>query len=163
MIWSSIVAPAQHCHLWVQTMSAAGNGMLVMRFRAKILGATLAIAIAPLGAAAQLAGPETGYADDLEAERCYVTFFRYWGGRGHALTRFGPEEIRDVEDLYYRPGRDLDGRILSVATGPDTWIELYDHSRFRQSLYRIGPGQAVNLKSKVVDSYRIYCQPPNYW
>lgn len=145
-------------------MRTVGNGTSVMRFRAKFIGAALAIALVPLGgAAAQLAGPETGYADDLEPEQCYVTFFRYWNGRGHALTRFGPEEIRDVEDLYYRPGRDLDGKILSVATGPDTWIELYDHSRFRVSLYRIGPDQAVNLKSKIVDSYRIYCQPPNYW
>ena len=135
-----------------------------MRFRPKLLGAAFAIALLPLGGAvAQLAGPETGYADDLEAERCYVTFFRYWNGRGHALTRFGPEEVRDVVDLDYRPGMDLDGRILSVATGPYTWIELYDHSRFRSSLYRIGPDQAINLKSKIVDSYRIYCQPPNYW
>ena len=151
----------------------------VMRYWTTILGATLIVTLGWLGGSqAQVAGPATGgpaasgpatggpatgYADDLHIERCYVTFFRYWGGRGHALTRFGPEQIRNVVNLRYRPGRPLNGRILSVATGPDTWIELFDHSRFRRSLYRIGPDQAVNLKSKIVDSYRIHCRPPEGW
>jgi hypothetical protein len=111
------------------------------------------------------AGGYGGRGPDPGGERygCYVSFFKYRDGRGPELTRFGPEQIYDLDDLHYRHGEDLDGDVLSVATGPGTWIELYDHKGFKVSLYRIGPDSAVNLRSKIVDSYRITCQPPRYW
>ncbi len=133
-----------------------------MRFSVKCVCVAFLAGLVP---AVAFAGGYRGPEPEHWGERygCYVTFFKYRDGRGPELTRFGPEQVYDLDDLHYRHGEDLDGDVLSVATGPGTWIELFDHTGFRVSLYRIGPDSAVNLRSKIVDSYQLHCRPPYHW
>ena len=133
-----------------------------MSISVKSLGIALLTVLIP---AVAIAGGYGNQGPDYGGESygCYVTFFKYRDGHGPELTRFGPEQVYDLDDLHYRHGEDLDGDVLSVATGPGTWIELFDHKGFRISLYKIGPNSAVNLRSKIVDSYRLQCHPPRYW
>ena len=133
-----------------------------MRIFRMIFGTGVVAALFPLAA---LAGGYGGPGPDYGSERygCYASFFKYRDGHGPELTRFGPEQIYDLDDLHYRHGEDLDGDVLSVATGPGTWLELFDHKGYKVSLYRVGPNAAVNLRSKIVDSYQLHCRPPHYW
>ena len=133
-----------------------------MRFVLRKMGLAFVVMLVPGIVIADGYGvrdPEVGG----ERYGCYASFFKYRDGHGPELTRFGPEQIYDLDDLHYRHGEDLDGDVLSVATGPGTWLELFDHKGFKVSLYRVGPNSAVNLRSKIIDSYQLSCRPPHVW
>lgn len=94
---------------------------------------------------------------------CYASFSKDRDGRGPTLTRKGPEAIPDLDYLRYANGETLDADVLSVATGPGAWLELFDKTGYRRLIDRIGPGQAINLRDDDTDSYRLYCHRPDWW
>lgn len=105
--------------------------------------------------------PETWKpADSYE---CFAVFAKKHDGYGEKLTRYGPEAIADLDLLRFPNGETLDADVWAVRTGESAWLELFDKRGFRRSLYRVGPGQTVNLKLPNIDSYQLNCEPPLNW
>ena len=61
----------------------------------------------------------------LPGPPCFVEFHRFRDGYGQSLVRNGPEDVPVIRDLRYPNGRSLNGRVMSISTGPGTIIELY--------------------------------------
>lgn len=91
---------------------------------------------------------------------CFAVFHRKPGGRGWSLTRNGPEEVPVIHPLRYENGRSLDGRVMSVTTGPGATVVLYDRKNFRKPMFEVAPGSTVDVRPPVADSYRIVCAAP---
>lgn len=90
---------------------------------------------------------------------CGATFYKYNDLKGISVTRHGPEEVYDTDDVHYPNGEDLDGDVYSVGTLADTWLELYGKEGFRKLRFTLPPNTWRNVYD--VDSYRIICRPPH--
>lgn len=94
-----------------------------------------------------------------EPSPCFAVFHELHDGKGYSLVRHGPEQVIVVRHLRYANGFSLNGRVLSVTTGPGARVELYNRRHFRKLMFEIGPESAVNLSRPVMDSYRLHCIP----
>lgn len=92
------------------------------------------------------------------ADECGVTFYKHSDLKGMSVTFHGPAEVRDLDDLKYANGEDLDNDVRSVGTLSDTWLELYEDEDFKHPKYRLPPNTWRNVKD--VESYRVACRPP---
>ncbi len=91
---------------------------------------------------------------------CYAVFHELPDGQGLSLERQGPENVERIRDLRYSDGRSLNSRVLSVTTGPTATLRLYNASRFRIFMFKVGPDSRVTLAHPVMDSYELSCAKP---
>ena len=96
----------------------------------------------------------------IEPAPCYAVFFMHRDGEGPSLVRRGPEDIPVIRFLRYSGGPSLNGRVMSVTTGPGAVVKLFNGRHYRAPMLEVGPESTVNLPRPVADSYRLDCLPP---
>lgn len=91
-------------------------------------------------------------------DSCGVTFYKYKDLKGISASFFGPAAVRDMDDLRYSNGEDLDNDVKSVGTLSSTWLEIYSEEDFAKPKYQLPPNTWRNVTD--VESYRVRCEPP---
>ncbi|MFO0908652.1 MAG: hypothetical protein U0794_09870 [Isosphaeraceae bacterium] len=99
---------------------------------------------------------------------CSVSFRSHFNFKGGLIRIGGPVVMLDVRHLHFDNGERFENNVDSLATGPNTWIEVYEHFKLTGRCLQIGPNERITNLDPVkmgdkISSFRIMNQAPQWW